>query len=289
MPRRGGASSAASCLVASCPSESPSPFASVTLGAPNEKPLVVEVGTAPASGVLGGLPKPNPTGFPMLPLPLGFPNPNVGLGELEPKANGDDEPDDGLSVVRPPPKTLGLGVESFGLSFCSGFAVADTPNIALEKTEGVLPNTFSPVFFPESPNANELVELDEPKAKADLTPFEDGPPSTGLLVSSAGFSPKLDNGLFAGGLDASCGLKPPSLGGVDEVAGAKLKPENPPAGAGIENELLGCDEGAGAELEAKEEPPNPVKADGAAGGGGGSFASGFVVAIDDEDFLRLSS
>lgn len=51
-----------------------------------------EVEEVPSSGVFGGLPNPNPTGFPILPL-LGLPKPNSDgrVGEPAPKENPDED------------------------------------------------------------------------------------------------------------------------------------------------------------------------------------------------------
>lgn len=76
------------------------PLGSAAFGAPNAKGRDLTGPSAlSASGVLGGLPKPNPTGFPMLPA-LGNPLKKVPLlGEADPNENPDDPPGDVFSGV----------------------------------------------------------------------------------------------------------------------------------------------------------------------------------------------
>ena len=283
MTKRGGVLS--SDAAASAPSPSPL-VASATLGAPNVKPLVLGVGDDPASGVFGGLPKPKPTGLPMLPPPLDFPKLNVAFGAAEPNAKGEGAAGEGFSGVAGPPKILVRGAESFGLSFCSAFGSSGViPNGELEKAEGALPKMVPSVFFPESPNTNGLLESEAPNWNADLTPL-DAPASENLLESLDGLSPNAKV-LLLGGLDTSWGLNPPSPNEVTGAAGDKLNPENPLGGAGIEKVLFVCGVGVGAEVDIDEGPPNPLNDEGAEGAFGSAFDVG--VCVEGRDFFKASS
>lgn len=237
---------------------------------------------ASASGVFGGLPNPNPTGFPMLPPP--FPKP--------PKAPG-------LVAPKDPLNGLGGGV---------GLLSEALPNappelkILLPKTLGLLEAAMSGLGFSSA-------GVGEPKTLLVKAPFEaavevDLEPK-GEVEASKGLEPKAGGGLE---VEVSVGGKvgvelEPNVEGLDgdeepdapkrkglgadaEVAGApKVKPEDDwlelvESILGVKPPVAGEDE-----LEEDEGPPNPEKLDGGAGieAGGFGAAAGFTVTLLETD------
>jgi len=109
-----GASPAASGAIVP-PVDPPAPFSSEASGldvafggTPNENPPdILPDALDSASGVLGGLPNVNPTGFPKLPAFPNPPNADVLPGEADPKVNADEGDFSGvLNVGGPPNKVL---------------------------------------------------------------------------------------------------------------------------------------------------------------------------------------
>ena len=234
--------SAAAGVLSPDPSPSFSAFSSVPLpldsaaglGAPKAKgsdftgPLPVS-----ASGVLGGLPKPKPTGFPMLPA-LGKPLKRLAFaGDAEPKEKGLDEADfsgvlvaNGLEPVEPEPKKPPedeVVVVDAGASFSSGLSAS----FSLVVSEG-LPNVLPPKM--------EEDELEGPKKEVgpdevdDVGPFpnkeepDEGAPNEkgdGALEPVVGavnepLNEKLDLGASDAGGSEVAGLEP-KLNGLARV------------------------------------------------------------------------
>jgi hypothetical protein len=255
----GGASSAVS-LVPASPS-----VATETFGAPNANPLVVEGCTDAASGVLGGLPKPKPTGFPRLPLPV-LPklkkDPDLGaLEALVPNANGvlvleegNAEDEAGL------PKMLVAGAVSFSFSLSLSLVSPDgwvAPNRLLEKTDGALPiPAVVEAVAAFSPKVNVVPDVAGPNEKADLTGAGADPPSVPLSDLSAALEPNA-NGLPLEAMGIDGGFDPPSCDGLVEVPEPKVKPAKPEGAEGIANVFFGSAGVAEVAEVATEDPPNP--------------------------------
>jgi len=219
------------------------------LGAPepNVKLLPELLPSLAAGVVFGGLPKPNPTGFPMLPLPPlppGLPNPANGLPPNPKEAgvvvdlSGEDvlgeellpnvEFPNGLGLSGLggpkrlvdgellPPKRFVEGVVSFGFDdeLPKRFVVLPLPKAPVDPPK-------REVDFPESFDEEES-EVDEPKVNADLT-------SEGLDSGSFGVKEAPRANVGAGGPvedEAGVGkLKPPVVPLVSKDG------LNPPDGA----------------------------------------------------------
>ena len=265
---------------------------------------------APSSGVLGGLPNPNPTGFPMLPA-LTAPNPALkseGLpGEADPNVNAgcfslslsfsgvvapvlvpvpkgveeEDEPvpkmetgADGLSASLALPKIEdALVLVEDELKRGDGAAVEDEPNIELE--EGAAEE-------PKRDGVEEDVVLLDPPNPLNVELLEGGPNLNALVGGADGAevevevdegAPKVNAGFGASVEDDSAAFEEGAkLNGVPSAAGL---PEsnfgvNPPE-AGVED------------VEDEDTEGNPAKPLGAAGiekdagGFGGSDTLGGAV------------
>lgn len=179
-------------------------------GAPNENPPNLDVDAAgaglPSSGVFGGLPKPKPTGLPMLP---GAAAPNVKAAGREgevaevPKGSLVGVEVGGLSDVpnvRPPANALVLDAEGASV-FSESFSFelsADEGNRLLEKIEGVEEGNADEeeldgvsLLLDESPNEKGLLPDDgAPNEKADFRGAVDE------LLSVLDFSPKVKEADF---------------------------------------------------------------------------------------------
>lgn len=248
---RGGVSSAG---VSPLDESVPAPLSAVSAGwvgaggAPKEKPANFGAEAVPldsASGVRGGLPKPKPTGLPMLPA-------------VAPKVNGADfdagggvlklnppplfvgvEVSAGLSEpnVRPPPKILldVLVVVGFSASFSFSslsfeLSLVGVVKRLLEKIDGDAADELS-AGLPDG-KENEVEDEDEedgaPNVKADL-----GGAAEELPPEVADDEPNVKEDVFVRSME---GLKPPAvLVEEEDAAGAAGagNPANPDGGAGI--------------------------------------------------------
>ncbi len=208
----------------------------------------MSLGAGPvSSGVLGGLPKPNPTGLPKLPglVPPKPPN-AVGLLGEEPKAN-DGEDFSGVEKDAPPNTLLAVDdiALSFSVAFSSSSVLSGCPKRLLLNTEGAPdPNgfDFETIDLFESPDAKALVGGEEvdvddrpnvkedlagavPEALSDVNGVNDPNPGAPALLSE--------------GASSSLGMNPPLP--ESDALERFPNPEKAVGGAGIAALDFGCE------------------------------------------------